>query len=418
VRDDRRQARSPSPGTSHAPRAVSPTGTRCDARRNDRRRTRRAARYAALTIALSLALLAAQATADDLTGARNELSEITERLNELSRWFSSAERQQQRWQREIQGTDRRINEARAEMRRLTQQVRGIETELASLARERTSLEAQRDAQRARIAEHLNAAYRLSGQDFFKLLLNQQDPDELDRMMRYHGYFSDARRAAMAEFQATLAELDANERRSRDRQQTLARQAQALERTSRSLESERAERERLLTALATDAEHKAREQERLAADRTRLEQLITQLARRGQMPDGTAFARRRGELPWPVNGTLANRFGQERAGGRLKWHGIFIGAEAGTPVHAVHAGRVAFADWLRGFGLMIIVDHGDGHMSLYAHADALYKSVGDWVDAGEPVAAAGSSGGHERSGVYFEIRVKGSPNDPLNWLARR
>jgi murein hydrolase activator len=369
-------------------------------------------------LAFALTITVFLAAADDLTEARRELDAITERLNALGRWFSTAERQQQRWQREIQATDTRIAATRNDIRRLGEEGREIERALAALASEREQLERQRAEQAERIADHLNAAYRLSGQDLFKLLLNQENPDDVERMIRYHRYFSEARLHSMRQYQQVLAELDTNEARTRERRLALGRQQQALENTGRELERERRERERLLAELAADAEHKAREQERLSADSTRLEALITELARRGQLPDGTAFATRRGNLPWPVNGSLAQRFGQDRAGGRLKWQGIFIAADAGTPVLAVHSGRVAFADWLRGFGLMAIVDHGDGHMSLYAHADALYKNVGDWVEAGESIAAAGSSGGQDGTGVYFEIRVKGSPNDPLAWLIRR
>jgi murein hydrolase activator len=371
-----------------------------------------------IVFALVLALSSLAASADDLSGARKELAEITERLNALGRWFTGAERQQQKLQRELQATDVRIAAARSEMARLQAQSVGMEHELAALARERQELERQRTEQSERIAAHLAAAYRISGEDFFKLLLNQDDPAELERMVRYHRYFSAARLATMHRFQELLAELESNEARTRERQWALERQRLALDRTSRELAGERHQRERLLAALAADAEHKAKEQERLAADRDRLERLVTELARRGHVPDGTAFASRRGNLPWPVGGTLAHRFGQQRAGGRLTWHGIFIAAEAGTPVHAVHSGRVAFADWLRGFGLMAIVDHGDGHMSLYAHADALFKNAGDWVEGGETIAAAGSSGGQDAAGVYFEIRVKGNPADPLGWLVRR
>jgi murein hydrolase activator len=371
-----------------------------------------------LGVALAAMLLGAGAAADDLTGARKELAEITTRLNELGRWFTTAERQQQRWQREIQATDGRIAATRNEQRRLEANAAAIGAELAVLERERSALEAERATHAERIADHLVAASRMSGQDFFKLLLNQQNPDDLDRMLRYHRYFSEARSEQLERYQAVMADLERTENQIRDRQQTLTRRQDALARTADELARERQRREQLLATLATDAEHKAKEQERLTSDRNRLERLITELARRGQVPDGTAFAGRRGQLAWPVNGALAHRFGQDRAGGRLKWHGIFITADAGTPVRAVHAGRVAFADWLRGFGLMAIVDHGDGHMSLYAHADALYKGVGDWVDAGEPIAAAGSSGGQESPGVYFEIRVKGEPADPLGWLTRR
>jgi septal ring factor EnvC (AmiA/AmiB activator) len=164
--------------------------------------------------------------------------------------------------------------------------------------------------------------------------------------------------------------------------------------------------------------KAQERSRLSEDRKRLESLIAELQRRAQKAEATTFARSKGKLPWPAAGKLAHRFGEDRSGGLLKWQGIFIGAREGAPVTAVHQGRVAFSDWLRGFGLLTIIDHGDGFMSLYAHSDVLYKQVGDRVDTGETIATAGRSGGQSESGLYFEIRSNGAATDPLAWLTRR
>lgn len=121
---------------------------------------------------------------------------------------------------------------------------------------------------------------------------------------------------------------------------------------------------------------------------------------------------------PIAGRVTNRFGSARSSGKLRWNGVFIEAEPGTPVTAVHYGRVVFSDWLRGFGLLLIVDHGDGYMSLYGHNEVLYRETGDWVTAGETIATVGDTGGQNRSGLYFEIRHAGKPTDPQHWCRVR
>jgi septal ring factor EnvC (AmiA/AmiB activator) len=131
-----------------------------------------------------------------------------------------------------------------------------------------------------------------------------------------------------------------------------------------------------------------------------------------------FAASRGKLAWPVQGRVTGNFGQMRGAGPVRWNGVLLEAAAGTPVRAVHRGRIAFADWLQGLGLLIIVDHGGGYMSLYGHNEALLKESGDWVEPGEPIAQVGDTGGQARSGLYFEIRRNGEPVDPNPWIARR
>jgi septal ring factor EnvC (AmiA/AmiB activator) len=292
-------------------------------------------------------------------------------------------------------------------------------ELEQLNHEREKLEAERRKQAEKIAEHLASAYRLSGEDFFKLLLNQQNPDDLDRMIRYHRYFTEARTATLKSYQATLAELERNAASIQLRETALVEQQAKLDRDLGELKSNRNEREQLLAGLQSEMSGKAQQRDRLTADRKRLEQLIAELSKRAEPPVAAgAFGQNRGRMPWPIAGKVANSFGAPRASGKLKWQGIFITAPEGTPVKAIHRGRVAFADWLRGFGLVTIVDHGGGYMSLYAHADALYRKPGDWVDTGEALASAGKSGGESRSGLYFEIRSKGEPADPIPWLIRR
>jgi septal ring factor EnvC (AmiA/AmiB activator) len=373
-----------------------------------------------LGLSLALSLLAPQpgATADDISRARRDIDGVTKRLNDLDAWFSSASRKQRDLQKDLRSTDQSIATTNGAIQKIESQLKEIREALARLNGEMTALQLQRDEQAQLIAQHLAAAYRLSGEDFIKLLLNQEDPERIDRMLRYHRYFSAARTQALDAYRQTMAAIADNAAQTSARESALAEQQAKLDAQRQELLAQRRQRAQLLAALNDEMKGKSKERTRLAEDRARLEKLLAELNRRAGSIDGAAFARSKGKLPWPAKGTLAHRFGSQRAGGLLKWQGIFITAKEGAPVTAVAGGRVAFSDWLRGFGLLTIVDHGSGYMSLYAHSDVLYKRVGDTVKGGEAVATTGRSGGQSESGLYFEIRFKGAAVDPLTWLSRR
>ncbi|MDH3645106.1 MAG: peptidoglycan DD-metalloendopeptidase family protein, partial [Gammaproteobacteria bacterium] len=254
--------------------------------------------------------------------------------------------------------------------------------------------------------------------FVKLLLNQESPDTFDRMMRYHRYFSDARVTTLQQYQATLAGLVKNQAELEQRLDQQKDQQTELAARQSALVKERDQRKALIAELDAEAEGKSSERNRLTADRDRLEKLLAELMRRASELDGSQFVARKGSLPWPLRGPVRSTFGRPRADGRLVWHGMVVAADEGTPVTAVFRGRVIFADWLRGFGLLTIIDHGSGYMTLYGHADSLTKTVGEVVESGEVVARAGRSGGQSASGLYFEVRQKGAARDPLGWLAKR
>ena len=172
---------------------------------------------------------------------------------------------------------------------------------------------------------------------------------------------------------------------------------------------------MLAQLETETRSNEAQRKRLLRDRNRLQELLQELAIRAEKDDGQDFAARKGALPWPVGGEILSSFGQSRADGRLRWQGTYIGTEPGAQVRAVHRGRVVFAEWLRGFGLLTIVDHGDNYMSLYGYADVLLKQPGDRVESGEQIANSGRSGGQNTDGLYFEIRQAGKPVNPAAWL---
>jgi len=355
---------------------------------------------------------------DDPAQAKKALDAVVEKLNALDRWMNDAEKQRVRWQREVQEKDREVAGVAKTVEDASRALKAVEQEIATLAAEQTTLEARRTEQAERIGEHLAASYRMSGQDFLKLLLNQESPDTFERMSRYHRYFTDARLEALDDYRRTLDALADNRFQLETRADEERAREKELKAREQALVKERRDRQTLLSELDQEMEGRTSERERLLADRARLEQLFAELTRRATDLDGSAFVARKGRLPWPLRGRVTNAFGQSRADGRLTWHGMLIAADEGTEVKAVFQGRVVFANWLRGFGLLTIIDHGGGFMTLYGHADVLLKTVGDWIEGGEVIARAGKSGGQQTSGLYFEVRQKGAARDPIGWLQRR
>lgn len=346
-----------------------------------------------------------------------QLRSTVERLNALDKWFSETEKQRAIWLVELQRQDRDISQLNQQVANIRDKVQRTDAELAELNEQQQRLDKERHAQAKMIAEHLGAAYRLSGQDFLKQLLNQQSPDTFERMIRYHRYFSESRLEVLGEYQQTLTELEATSEQLTEQQTRQSLQQQQLVAEQQELSGERNSRAKVIDQLDTETESKTAEQERLEKDRLRLAELLVELRRRATELDGAAFVAAKGSLPLPAQGKIRHAFGSRRASGRLRWHGIDIAAAQGSPVTAVYRGRVVFADWLRGFGLLTILDHGSDYMTLYGHADALYKKVGDEVESGEVIAGAGNSGGTAEAGIYFEVRHKGQPKDPITWVAR-
>jgi septal ring factor EnvC (AmiA/AmiB activator) len=288
---------------------------------------------------------------------------------------------------------------------------------AALTAQRKAREARVAAERTALAGEVRAAYLIGRSEPLKLLLNQRDPARAGRMLAYYGYFGRARAQEIGRIEADVKQLDALDAQLASEDQHLAElEAQQRDQLGE-LEQARSDRRATLASLKADARTSEAHLKRLQDEQAGLESLMRKLERALESERAAghgAFAKLRGRLEWPVAGRVAARFGETRAGG-LKWDGVLIDTQRGAEVRAVSDGRVVFADWLPGLGLLMIIDHGDGYLSLYAHNERLYKTVGARVAAGEPIAAAGDTGGSSRPELYFEIRRRGRPIDPRPWF---
>lgn len=365
-------------------------------------------------LALALALVPASVPAQ---AAEDDLPTLTRRLNALDSWIDEAGARLAGHQEQVAATDRDIAASATRIRGLDERIRVIAQEIAQARDEGRRLAGERARQEARLAAYLRDAWRGAGRDPLKQILNGEDRARSARMLRYQGYLARAGADAIDKLRAAASGVAANRLRleARQRQLETARQTVSGERAA--LVGKREGGRRAVAGLRSELARKGKERERLAADRERLRQLVARLETRASPMPG---ADRSGEaahgvLAWPVDGRLTRRFGQARAGGRMRWEGIYLQAPLGAEVRAVAGGRVVFGDWLRGFGMLLIIDHGAGRLSLYGHADALFKRVGDHVEAGEAIAAVGKSGGQQETGLYLEVRQGGQAIDPLGWL---
>jgi len=347
-----------------------------------------------------------------------ELLQLRERIAALRGDLNKVRSHYDALREELRGVEQAVARISRELSELDDRLAEQSRRLANLQKRRGDLEGSIAQQRRYLEQQIRAAYAMGRQEYLKILLNQEDPATLGRALTYYDYLNRARSERISALQETVQQLEGVRREIEAENVRLGqlREQQRLRKVE--LEKNQAARGDLLAQLEQELNSKDRRLKGLLADEKELEGLILALAQAledipAEPGNHKPFAQMRGKLPWPVRGRIVERFGSERLGS-LRWQGVVIGAREGMPVRAVSHGRVAYADWLRGYGYLLIIDHGDGFMSLYGHNQALHKEVGDWVSAGETIASIGSSGGNERSGVYFEIRRNGKPQDPTRW----
>jgi len=318
----------------------------------------------------------------------------------------------------LRDQDLKVAAAAKDLRTIEQKLAGQQEKLQELETQRDALDVKLAAQRETLAALLRSAYIVGRGEELKLLLAQEDVAKIGRMLEYFHYFE---RARVAQIQTLLKDLDAlaqvHKAIDEETAQLAATRTQRAD-EAKQLDAERAERTQVLIDLDKQLKD---DQARLAAlgqDEKELSDLLAKLRDvfadiPKQLAGAEPFASLRGRLNWPVRGRLVSGFGAKS--GEHVSSGIVIGAADGAEVHAVSHGRVVFADWMRGFGLLLIVDHGDGYLSLYGYNETLLKDVGDWVNANEAIATSGSTGGQKTPGAYFELRAQGKPVDPRGWF---
>ena len=380
----------------------------------------RLARTALLTTALltlgysstAMAQQDEQAAREQLDAIGQEIDAMAERLSATGQARNSAQQELREVETELAQTHQRLDQLQAERRQLAD-------ETTQLRQHRERLEGERDAQYAALGQQLAALYRLGPTPQLKLLLNQSDPAELDRMQAYLNRLTQARQQRLTDIARLDTALVDTEQALAERQTRLDALADELEAQSALLARRTEERRSVVTTLDDRYESEADRLADLSQSREQAEQQLraiqAELARLAEPTPTTHITRTQGDLPWPVQGSITASF-QRRNG--VHYNGIVIQASEGTAVTAVHSGRVVFADWMRGFGNLLIIDHGDQIMTLYAHLQQFSARPGQQVSRGDAIGRVGNSGGQSRPALYFEVRRGGEPINPQRWIARR
>jgi septal ring factor EnvC (AmiA/AmiB activator) len=351
-----------------------------------------------------------------------ELKAVQDRINKVSQSIQVDAEKRDSLMGKLKDDDETIQSAREELADVKTRRLAMEQQLNSMLSERRATEQKVAAERSQLANEINIAYMNGRSEQLKILLNQQDPAQMGRMLAYYGYFAQERSQRITTINDHLAHIN-----------MLAERIEAQSAKLRAIENDQAKgvsslakaREKRANTLKQVEANLKNGNERLAklqADARSLERLIEELraaaeARAQAAGQSHSTVTGHGQWPWPVKGEVIAKFGQLRSGGPLKWEGLMIATADGAQVRAPAAGRVLYSDWLPGLGLLLVLDHGNGIMSLYGHNEQLFKKQGEDVKQGDLLAAVGDTGLNGRSGLYLEIRNGRQAVDPLKWLGK-
>ncbi|MEJ2455339.1 MAG: peptidoglycan DD-metalloendopeptidase family protein [Candidatus Thiodiazotropha sp.] len=376
----------------------------------------------ALLLTACLFPLGLAAEDEELTSKTRQLEQVKSRIESLNQALRSTEGQRDQQSRALRETEQKIGSIARRIRVTDLSLQRQQRQLAELEADRADARLRLDSHRSSLERQIRAAYAMGRQEKVKILLNQEDPAVVSRVMVYYDYFNAARLSQMERIEESLHELNRIEHEIAQEERRLQQLQEKNNNERLQLETAKRGRMEIIATLNRRLKDQGQELSELKDDESQLSSLISNIQQAlSDLPLDPAahdpFRSRKGKLPWPARGQLVASFGTRREVGKLTWDGVMISAPEGREVRAIHHGRVAFADWLRGFGLLLIIDHGDGYMSLYGHNQSLFKETGEWVEPGEVVAQVGSSGGRTQSGIYFGIRHNGQPQNPKQWCKR-
>jgi septal ring factor EnvC (AmiA/AmiB activator) len=364
-------------------------------------------------------LLCTASNADE--SQQKELDSLKRSISTLERQLEDRGKQRNSLQSALKKVELESSKINRNIRRLRTKINKLEKQLTTLDQKEKDLQQNISEQSDAISEQITAAHQLGDQEPIKLLLNQEDPQQLARVLKYYDYFLKARADKIQRYKKDIDDL--TETRAEINRQKLAldQSKKALEADKKRLSNRVKSRKKTLDKLQSSLRTDKKKLSKLQDERNKLEEIIETVkkaAAKLALPSNyESFTSRKGKLKWPIKGRVAHSFGSKRSG-TLRWEGWLISASAGDAVKTVHHGRVVFSNYLRGFGLLVIVDHGDGYMTLYAHNQELLRETGDWVQSNEVISRAGDTGGLNKPALYFEIRKQGNPADPKVWLGKR
>lgn len=370
-----------------------------------------------LAIALCSLLLGAATVAQAQQAQEQELAQLKQQIQLTERQVQQQRKQLEQAEQKLQQSDRALAEAATATRQTEQERAVLSSREQQLFQQRAALEQKLAEQQDLLASQLKSAYSLGQHDYSKLLLNQQDAGKLERVLSYYQYFNQARLKQLNALNQTITQLQLVLTELAEKQQQLATTLQLLQQQQQQLAQAKSKQQQAVTSLQDTLKKQGRQLDYLRQNESSLQTTLEQLRKLAEKArELTGLGKQKGKLSWPLSGSLIQRFGENRQGG-LSSRGILIQSREGESVKAIADGQVIYADWLKGYGWVIVLDHGAGFMSLYGHNQNLLKQPGARISAGEIIAQAGMSGGQASAGLYFEIRDKGEAVNPLQWLSQ-
>ena len=372
-------------------------------------------------VLLTLPSFAQESGGELATIKERELEQVRDKISDLKKSMDRSASDRDRLTADLQEAEVEISEKRIRLKELQRERDFSARRKAELDAQLARREAELDEESRELAAQVRAAYMSGSQERIKLLLNQRDPATIGRLMAYYGYLNEYRSENIEVVTAAIHDLAQLHSQVAAEEARIAQLAKARYDELSKLGVAQDKRKALLASLKEKMSGEGREVERLAAQEKDLSRLIAELTSilsDYPISSEAPFTTHKGRLTWPVAGTLTHDFGQPRVAGQLKWNGVVLAVARGKEVRSVYHGRVEFADWLAGMGLLVIVNHGEGYMTLYGYNETILKNTGDWVAPGDVIATVGDSGGQAQPGLYFEIRKGTQPINPRQWITRR
>ena len=346
--------------------------------------------------------------------ANQQLSDIQQAINQQKQTLSSTNVEISDLEQQLKTDDIAIGEVARNLANTSSSLTTTRQKLGQLSSEKKQLALAKKQQEQILAKQLRAAYSTGHHDYIKLILNQQKSSSVQRTITHYQYLNAARIKEIEAFKSTITQLNNVTAQYQQQAEQLTQLTQTQSQQKQLLELSKTKQKQTLKALNKKALTEQQKLAKLEQEESALVALLKKMATASQKVDNLiGLSKLKRKLSWPVKGKIRHRFGSNKQG-YLKWKGVFLSAPIGQQVKTIHNGTILFSDWLKGYGLVSVVDHGDGYMSLYGHNQALLKTVGDRVEAGEPIALVGQSGGQANSGLYFEIRHTGIAVNPKLW----
>lgn len=367
-----------------------------------------------LTFCLLLLGCLTTASASTLDSTQHRLTHLSQRIKQLQQNLDNSTDKRDTLEKELKMLDERIADLSKKIESSARKMNQKKQQIQALNQENTQLSQRLKKEQSHLARLLNNQYRLGDSPYLQVLLNQQDPNEANRLFNYFRYIYQARRQTIKTVNSLKLETQRKQTRIQAQMAQLERLNKNYQQQKSALNGDSRYQSAIIKKLEQQISSQRQRINNYLTNKKKLEQIVRGLRRTPAINPSLPFSRMRGKLPWPVKGNLSATFGNTRNG--ISSNGIRITARRGQDIAATYAGKVLFSRWLKGYGLLIIIDHGQGYMSLYAHNQSLYKKSGDSVKQGEVIATVGHSGGLKQNSLYFEIRHNGKPVNPLKWLS--